>query len=243
MNDTLREWEPRILSVLRIVVALLYLQHGLTKFFGFPGTAPSAMPLFPAILGGLIETIGSILLLVGLWSRPAAFIMSGEMAIAYWYAHFPRNPFPYNNGGSLAILYLLRVSLHLLRRSGPLEHRLDVGASQENRRRLRVSCETPAEAGRCGQAWVQILGIRRRTPEPRIVAGYEARQPRVRRLDRGDPRQPASASPHHAVGNGGPNETQRTPQYTCLYPLGSANWRDMIFSGASAPRNDAGPVE
>ena len=105
MSDTLREWEPRILSVLRIVVALLYLQHGLTKFFGFPGSAPSAMPLFPVILGGLIETFGSILLLIGLWTRPAALIMSGEMAIAYWYAHFPRSPFPYNNGGSLAILY------------------------------------------------------------------------------------------------------------------------------------------
>ena len=105
MSDTLREWEPRILSVLRVVVALLYLQHGLTKFFGFPGSAPSAMPVFPVILGGLIETFGSILLLIGLWTRPAAFIMSGEMAIAYWYAHFPRSPFPYNNGGSLAILY------------------------------------------------------------------------------------------------------------------------------------------
>jgi putative oxidoreductase len=105
VSDTLREWEPRILSVLRIVVALLYLQHGLTKFFGFPGSAPSAMPLFPVVLGGLIETFGSILLLIGLWTRPAALIMSGEMAIAYWYAHFPRSPFPYNNGGSLAILY------------------------------------------------------------------------------------------------------------------------------------------
>jgi putative oxidoreductase len=63
------------------------------------------MPFFPVILGGLIETIGSILLLIGLFSRPAAFIMSGEMAIAYWYAHFPRNPFPYNNGGTLAVLY------------------------------------------------------------------------------------------------------------------------------------------
>ena len=105
MNDTLRGWEPRILSVLRIVVALLYLQHGLTKFLGFPGSAPSAMPLFPVILGGLIETFGSILLLIGLWTRLAALIMSGEMAIAYWYAHFPRSPFPYNNGGSLAILY------------------------------------------------------------------------------------------------------------------------------------------
>ena len=106
MSDTaLIPWAPRILSVLRIVVALLYLQHGLTKFFGFPGSAPVSMPFFPIILGGLIETIGSILLLIGLFSRPAAFIMSGEMAIAYWYAHFPRNPFPYNNGGTLAVLY------------------------------------------------------------------------------------------------------------------------------------------
>jgi putative oxidoreductase len=94
-----------MLSLLRIVVALLYLQHGLTKFFGFPGTAPASMPIFPVILAGLIEIVGSILLLIGLFTRPAAFIMSGEMAIAYWYAHFPRNPFPYNNGGNLAILY------------------------------------------------------------------------------------------------------------------------------------------
>jgi putative oxidoreductase len=105
MDDTLRRWEPEILSVLRIVVALLYLQHGLSKFFGFPGSPPSSMPFFPVILGGLIETFGSLLLLVGLFTRPAAFIMSGEMAVAYWYAHFPRNPFPYNNGGSLAVLY------------------------------------------------------------------------------------------------------------------------------------------
>ena len=101
----LAAWAPRVLSLLRIVVALLYLQHGLTKFFGFPGSAPASMPFFPVILGGLIETIGSILLLIGLFTRPAAFIMSGEMAIAYWYAHFPRSPFPYNNGGSLAVLY------------------------------------------------------------------------------------------------------------------------------------------
>src|SRR5215472_9907828 len=90
MDDTLRRWEPEILSVLRIVVALLYLQHGLSKFFGFPGSPPSSMPFFPVILGGLIETFGSLLLLVGLFTRPAAFIMSGEMAVAYWYAHFPR---------------------------------------------------------------------------------------------------------------------------------------------------------
>jgi putative oxidoreductase len=101
------------------VVALLYLQHGLTKFLGFPGSAPSAMPLFPVILGGLIETFGSILLLIGLWTRPAALIMSGEMAIAYWYAHFPRSPFPYNNGGSLAILYCFVFLYIFFAGSGP----------------------------------------------------------------------------------------------------------------------------
>ena len=88
MSDTLREWEPRILSVLRIVVALLYLQHGLTKFLGFPGSAPSAMPLFPVILGGLIETFGSILLLIGLWTRPAAFMSRSGPAAS---ASIPRN--------------------------------------------------------------------------------------------------------------------------------------------------------
>jgi hypothetical protein len=65
MSDSaLTLWAPRVLSVLRIVVALLYLQHGLTRFFGFPGPAPASMPFFPIILAGLIETIGSILLLI-----------------------------------------------------------------------------------------------------------------------------------------------------------------------------------
>jgi len=132
MNDTLREWEPRILSVLRIVVALLYLQHGLTKFFGFPGTAPNAMPIFPTLLAGLIETIGSVLLLIGLWSRPAAFIMSGEMAIAYWYAHFPRSPFPYNNGGELAIMFCF-VFLYFVF-AGPGPWSIDAARGAEARR-------------------------------------------------------------------------------------------------------------
>jgi len=132
MSDTaLIPWAPRILSVLRIVVALLYLQHGLTKFFGFPGSAPASMPFFPIILGGLIETIGSILLLIGLFSRPAAFIMSGEMAIAYWYAHFPRNPFPYNNGGDLAIVYCF-VFLYIFF-AGPGPWSVDAARATESR--------------------------------------------------------------------------------------------------------------
>ena len=104
-NAALTPWAPRVLSVLRIVVALLYLQHGLTKFFGFPGSAPASMPLFPTVLAGLIEIIGSILLLLGLFTRPAAFIMSGEMAVGYFMAHAPQSFFPLLNHGDGAILY------------------------------------------------------------------------------------------------------------------------------------------
>jgi putative oxidoreductase len=101
------EWTPRLLSVLRIVVALLYLQHGLTKLFGFPGAAPANFHWFTLApgLASLIETFGSLALLFGFYTRVVAFIMSGEMAAAYFIAHLPRGFFPYNNGGSLAVLY------------------------------------------------------------------------------------------------------------------------------------------
>jgi putative oxidoreductase len=101
------EWAPRLLSVLRIVVALLFLQHGLTKLFGFPGTAPANfnwITLAPG-LASLIETFGSLALLFGFYTRAAAFIMSGEMAVAYFMVHQPRSFFPYNNGGDAAVLY------------------------------------------------------------------------------------------------------------------------------------------
>jgi putative oxidoreductase len=101
-------WEPRVLSVLRIMVGLLFLEHGLSKIFGFP---PSANPrpyvlmtLVPG-LAGILELVGGLLVTVGLFTRIAAFILSGEMAVAYFMAHAPRGFFPYANGGSLAVLY------------------------------------------------------------------------------------------------------------------------------------------
>jgi putative oxidoreductase len=100
-------WAPRLLSVLRIVAALLFLQHGLTKLFGFPGNAPANfnwLTLSPG-LASLIETIGSLALLVGFYTRVAAFIMSGEMAVAYFMSHQPRNLYPLTNGGELAIMF------------------------------------------------------------------------------------------------------------------------------------------
>jgi putative oxidoreductase len=99
------EWEPRILSIVRIVAGLLFMEHGLGKLFGFPSAAmhPAMFELY--WFAGIIELVGGLLVALGLFTRAAAFIMSGEMAIAYFYSHFPRNFFPLNNGGDAAILY------------------------------------------------------------------------------------------------------------------------------------------
>ena len=101
-------WEPRILSVLRIVTALLYLQSGLNKLINFPPTPNHAPYNWQSLVPGLagpLETVGSILLIFGLFTRPVAFLLSGEMAFAYFMAHAPRGFYPYNNGGSLAVLF------------------------------------------------------------------------------------------------------------------------------------------
>jgi len=99
----LEKWSPYVLSILRVVAALLFLQHGLSKFFGFPAAGPPLAGLI--ILAATIETFGSLLLLVGLYTRLAALIMSGEMAFAYFIAHAPKSFYPAVNGGSLAVLY------------------------------------------------------------------------------------------------------------------------------------------
>jgi putative oxidoreductase len=104
----LSEWEPRVLSIVRIMAGLLYLQHGLAKFFNFPVPFPGGQPAMFTLywFAANIEVFGSLLLIVGLFTRAAAFIMSGEMAIAYFYVHMPRGGFfPLANGGDSVILY------------------------------------------------------------------------------------------------------------------------------------------
>ena len=93
------------LSVVRIVVGLLFLEHGTAKYLDFPMLQRSPETLSMSGIGGLLELFGGALIAVGLFTRPVAFLLCGEMAVAYFYAHFPRNFFPVINGGDAAILY------------------------------------------------------------------------------------------------------------------------------------------
>ena len=92
-----------ILSVLRIVVALLFMEHGLQKYFGFPSAGPPMRTLL--YVQGVIEIVGGILLFIGAYTRVVAFILAGDMAVAFFIAHFPRSFFPAVNGGDAAVLY------------------------------------------------------------------------------------------------------------------------------------------
>jgi putative oxidoreductase len=93
-----------MLSILRIMAGLLFLEHGMSKLLGFPpGPSPSMFAL--SWFAGVIELIGGALVALGLFTRYAAFIMSGEMAIGYFYVHAPKTFFPMLNGGDAAILY------------------------------------------------------------------------------------------------------------------------------------------
>jgi putative oxidoreductase len=105
--DTLQTvWAPRVLSILRIVAALIFMEHGTQKLLGFPPSENPGPALFSLIgLAGLLELVGGFLLALGLFTRPVAFILSGEMAVAYFMAHAPRSFFPILNGGDAAILY------------------------------------------------------------------------------------------------------------------------------------------
>lgn len=105
MFDRLSAYAPQALAVLRIVTALLFLAHGTQKMFGFPATEfmPPAFSIF--WFASVIEIVTSILILVGFFTRPAAFIASGAMAVAYWMVHAPGDFFPVNNQGDAAVLF------------------------------------------------------------------------------------------------------------------------------------------
>ena len=103
----LTKLEPYFYAVMRIVVGFLFAFHGLQKLFGmFGGIGGRAVPLATQMgAAGVIETVGGLLIMIGLWAAPVAFICSGEMAFAYFQAHFPKGRWPIQNGGELAVLY------------------------------------------------------------------------------------------------------------------------------------------
>jgi len=104
-ESVLRAWTPRILSILRIIAALVFLQYGLSKYFGWPAHSPPNFTMFSLLgLAGAIELVGSLFLLVGLFSREAAFIMSGEIAVAYFMRKAPVSFFPQVNTGGLEVV-------------------------------------------------------------------------------------------------------------------------------------------
>ena len=107
IETTLDSWRPRILSVLRIATGLLLLQHGTAKYLGIP-----TVPMFADLqvtslsgIAGIIELVGGALFILGLFTRPTAFILSGLLAAAYFIAHAGRSFYPILNGGELAVLY------------------------------------------------------------------------------------------------------------------------------------------
>ncbi|ABE63646.1 DoxX [Nitrobacter hamburgensis X14] len=107
MDQLFSKWQPTALSLLRFMSGLLLMQHGTAKLFGFP-----SLPMFADLnvaslvgMAGIIELVGGALLVIGLFTRAAAFIASGMTAVAYFMVHAPQNFMPIVNGGELAALY------------------------------------------------------------------------------------------------------------------------------------------
>ena len=117
LNDF--RWTPKAIGVLRIVTALLFLQHGMTKILSYPLSSASGPPEWSILwVAGVLELFGSLLLLIGLFTRPVALLLAGEMALAYWMVHAPRGPFPMLNDGESAILFCFIFLLFVATGSG-----------------------------------------------------------------------------------------------------------------------------
>jgi putative oxidoreductase len=104
MNLELNRYQPYAIGALRIVAGLLYLEHGTQKAFGFPIPGPETLSGL-SLASTALELVGGVLIILGFFTRPVAFVLSGHMAFAYFLAHFPRSFFPVANGGDASILF------------------------------------------------------------------------------------------------------------------------------------------
>lgn len=101
----LSAYEDRLYALMRAFTGFLFLWHGMQKLFGFPGAMPPGVPAFITWVAGPIELVGGVLVMLGLFTRPAAFLASGLMAFAYWLGHGTHALLPVVNGGEIAVLY------------------------------------------------------------------------------------------------------------------------------------------
>jgi putative oxidoreductase len=122
---------PRMRAMLRIVAALIFLEHGTQKLFGFPAPPAAGLPVMFSLywFAAVLELVGGLLLVAGLFTRPVAFVLAGEMAFAYWMSHAPRSFFPALNGGDAAILYCF-VFLYFVA-AGPGAWAIDIARGKE----------------------------------------------------------------------------------------------------------------
>ena len=123
MNSAISRYAPNMLSVLRIMSGLLFLAHGTQKFLSFPAGERAGFGWtfsHPATYAGIVELVCGLLIVLGLFTRPAAFIASGTMAVAYFMGHAPQNFWPVNNMGDAAILYCFLFLYFVFAGPGPL---------------------------------------------------------------------------------------------------------------------------
>jgi putative oxidoreductase len=105
MFTALKDWSPQLLSVARMAFGVTFVEHGTQKLFSFPLEPVGGLSPGMLLFVGLLETIGGALVTLGLFTRIAAFLLSGEMAIGYWWLHAPRSLYPMLNGGEVMVLY------------------------------------------------------------------------------------------------------------------------------------------
>ncbi len=149
MHHTLSRYAPVALAVLRIVAALLFIEHGTQKLFGLPAF-PMPGPLGSLfIIGGVLEVVGGLAVLLGLLTRPVAFVLSGEMAVAYFMAHAPRRPLPGEQRRRCGGPVLLRLPLSGVRRPRRLQPRRRAAAPPDRGLRIQVPAPASLRRGFC----------------------------------------------------------------------------------------------